>query len=66
MAAMMKVKLVRSPNGAKPKHRATVVGLGLRRMQHVRTIIDTAETRGMVKSVAHLVQIVEDGAQVSA
>ena len=52
---MFKVKLVKSPIGAKAEHVATVKGLGLKKMGHVRELIDTPSTRGMVNTVRHLV-----------
>ncbi|MBL8311526.1 MAG: 50S ribosomal protein L30 [Burkholderiales bacterium] len=52
---MFKVKLVKSPIGAKAEHVATVKGLGLKRMGQVRELVDTPSTRGMVNAVRHLV-----------
>ena len=52
---MFKVKLVKSPIGAKSNLVATVQGLGLKRMGQVRELIDTPSTRGMVNTVRHLV-----------
>lgn len=60
MQKMMKVRLIHSPSGAFPKHRDTVRGLGLRHLYHERVIVDTPETRGMVKAVTYLVKIVEE------
>jgi large subunit ribosomal protein L30 len=54
----IKVKLVRSPIGCKVSHRATVRGLGLRKLNSVRELQDTPAVRGMVNKVAYLVQIV--------
>lgn len=56
-AQKMKVKLVKSPIGCKESHRATVRGLGLRRMNQTVEVIDTPETRGMVNTVHYLVRI---------
>jgi large subunit ribosomal protein L30 len=50
-----KIKLVKSPIGAKASHVATVRGLGFHRMGEVREVIDTPSTRGMVNTVRHLV-----------
>jgi large subunit ribosomal protein L30 len=52
---MFKVKLFKSPIGAKHNHVATVKGLGLKRIGQVREIIDTPSSRGMVNTVRHLV-----------
>ena len=52
------IKLVRSPIGCREDHRATVRGLGLRRMNGTRTLVDTPEVRGMIKKIDYLVQVV--------
>ena len=39
--------------------RATIRGLGLRRMHQVVERQDTPETRGMIHKVRHLVEVVE-------
>lgn len=57
---MMKVTLVRSVFGRQPAHRATVRGLGLRRMHQVMEIEDTPCTRGMVNKVSYMVKILGD------
>ena len=55
----IKVKMIGSLIGCPDKQRATVRGLGLRRLHHVVERADTPEIRGMVKKVPHLVAIVE-------
>ena len=52
----VKVQLVRSPIGTKESHRATVRGLGLRRINSTSEIIDTPATRGMINKVSYLVK----------
>jgi large subunit ribosomal protein L30 len=56
----VKIKLVRSFYGRLPSHRATITGLGLRRMHQVVEIEDTPCTRGMINKVSYMVQVVED------
>lgn len=56
---MMKVKLVRSAHGRLARHKANVLGLGLRRMHQVVEVEDTACTRGMVNAVSYMVKVVE-------
>jgi large subunit ribosomal protein L30 len=51
------VKLVRSPIGCKVDHRATVRGLGLRKMNSTSTLVDTVEVRGMINKISYLVQV---------
>lgn len=54
----MKVTLVRSVHGRLAKHKATVSGLGLRRMHQVVEVEDTPCTRGMVNAVSYMVKVV--------
>jgi large subunit ribosomal protein L30 len=51
------VKLVRSIIGTKHEHRATVRGLGLRRLNSVSTLEDTPAVRGMINKVDYLIQV---------
>jgi len=53
----VKVQLVRSPIGTKASHRATVVGLGLRRLNSESVLEDTPAVRGMINKIAYLVQV---------
>ena len=55
----VKVTLVKSTYGQIHRHRATVRGLGLRRMHQIVERIDTPQVRGMIATVPHLVAIVE-------
>ena len=52
----IKVTLVKSPIGCKKAHRATVRGLGLRRINQTIEIVDTPEVRGMINTVFYLVR----------
>ncbi|MCU0773801.1 MAG: 50S ribosomal protein L30 [Ideonella sp.] len=54
------VKLVRSVAGTRESHRATVRGLGLRKLNSTRELEDTPATRGMVNKVSYLVEVVAD------
>lgn len=56
----MKVKLVRSIYGRLESHKASVRGLGLRRMHQVVEVEDTPCTRGMVNAVSYMVKVVEE------
>jgi large subunit ribosomal protein L30 len=55
--ATLQVKLVRSINGTRESHRATVRGLGLRKVHSVSTLEDTPAVRGMINKVSYLVQV---------
>ncbi|MBK6959690.1 MAG: 50S ribosomal protein L30 [Nitrosomonas sp.] len=52
----LKVTLVRSPIGTKQTHRATVRGLGLRKVNSFSMLIDTPEIRGMIHKINYLVK----------
>jgi large subunit ribosomal protein L30 len=52
----LKVTLVKSVIGTKQSHRATVRGLGLRRLNSVSVLEDTPAVRGMINKVAYLVK----------
>jgi large subunit ribosomal protein L30 len=54
----IKVKQVKGLAGCKETHRATVRGLGLRRINHTVELADTPEVRGMINKVYYLVQVV--------
>jgi large subunit ribosomal protein L30 len=53
----VKVTLVRSPIGTRESHRATVRGLGLRRINESRVLEDTPAVRGMINKVSYLVRV---------
>ena len=53
----LKVKLVRSPIGCRASHHATIVGLGLRRLNSESLLQDTPAVRGMINKVAYLVRV---------
>jgi large subunit ribosomal protein L30 len=55
----VKVTLVKSPIGFNRTQGATVTGMGLRRIRHTVTLVDTPETRGMIHKVRHLVTVAE-------
>lgn len=59
MADTLKVTLVKSPISTKPKHRATVEALGLRKLNKTVELPNNAATLGMVKQVQHLVKVEE-------
>jgi|TARA_B100000315_G_scaffold165215_1_gene153862 large subunit ribosomal protein L30 len=51
------VTLVKSFNGRLPSHRATIAGLGLKRINHTVELQDTAEVRGMINKVSYLLRV---------
>ncbi|MBU6188524.1 MAG: 50S ribosomal protein L30 [Betaproteobacteria bacterium] len=53
----IKVTLVRSPAGTRESHRATVRGLGLRKIRQSRVLEDTPAVRGMINKVSYLIRV---------
>ena len=51
------VKLVKSIIGTKQDHRATVRGLGLRKLNSSSELLDTPAVRGMINKVQYLVKV---------
>jgi large subunit ribosomal protein L30 len=58
MANTIKVQLVKGLIGTRQDHRATVRGLGLRRVNSVAELQDTPSVRGMINKVSYLVKVV--------
>ena len=52
----VRVTLVRGVVGTRESHRATVRGLGLRRINHTVELEDTPAVRGMINKVSYLVK----------
>ncbi|MHA6299363.1 50S ribosomal protein L30 [Devosia sp. CAU 1758] len=52
------VQQVGSPIRREKSQRATLIGLGLNKMNKQRELIDTPEVRGMIKKIPHLVRVV--------
>ncbi|NCG19747.1 MAG: 50S ribosomal protein L30 [Rhodobacterales bacterium] len=59
MSKKLQITLKRSVIGSNAAQRATVRGLGLRRINHTRVLENTPAVRGMVKKVIHLVDVSE-------
>jgi len=55
----LRVTLLRSQIGLKPKHRGTIRALGLRRVGSTNELPDRPEIRGMLARVPHLVRVEE-------
>ncbi|ADN74501.1 50S ribosomal protein L30 [Ferrimonas balearica] len=59
MAKTIKVTQTKSSIGRLPKHKATLVGLGLRKIGHTVELEDTASVRGMINKVSYMVKVEE-------
>lgn len=57
----LKVTLIKSMFGQLKSHRATVRGLGLRRIRDTATVADTPEIRGMINASTHMLKVEEAG-----
>ena len=54
----VKVTLIKSVINCKESHRASVRGLGLRKINQTVELVDTPEVRGMINAVNYLVKAV--------
>jgi large subunit ribosomal protein L30 len=57
MAKTVKVTQVKSSIGRLPKHKATLKGLGLRRIGHTVELEDTPSVRGMINQVIYMIKV---------
>jgi large subunit ribosomal protein L30 len=55
--AKIKLKQIGSPIRRPASQRATLKGLGLNKMNRVVELEDTAEVRGMIQTVRHMVEV---------
>ena len=59
-AKRIRLKQVKSEIGYNRRQRATLRGLGIRRMHKIVEVEDTRSVRGMIDKVRHLVTVLED------
>lgn len=57
---MLTIRLTRSPIGYAKRQKDTVRSLGFTRLNQTREIADNAAVRGMIQSVCHMVQVVDE------
>ncbi len=60
MAKTIVIKQIGSPIRRPAKQRATLIGLGLNKMHKTRELEDTPSVRGMINSIPHMVEIIEE------
>ena len=58
-AKTIRVTQVKSATGRKGDQRATLIGLGLNKINRTRELEDTPSVRGMIKKVRHLISVEE-------
>lgn len=59
MAEKLKITLVKSTIGAKPKHKKTAIALGLTKLNKTVEQKDNVAIRGMIQTIVHLVKVEE-------
>ena len=60
MAKTIVVKQIGSPIRRPAVQRETLIGLGLNKMHKTRELEDTPSVRGMINSIPHMVEIIEE------
>lgn len=56
---MIKVTQIRSKIGILPKHKSTVLGLGLRHINHTVIRKNTPSIRGMINKISYMLKVEE-------
>lgn len=59
MSSKLQVTLVKSLIGRPKKHRDVVAGLGLKKINHTVELSDTAEVRGMINKISHMLNVAQ-------
>lgn len=57
--ATIKVRRIGSPIRREESQRSTLLGLGLKRANQIVEVEDTPAIKGMIRKVAHLVEVVD-------
>jgi large subunit ribosomal protein L30 len=57
MMAKLKITQIGSPIGRPKEQEATLIGLGLNKLNRSREVEDTPSIRGMLRAVQHLVRV---------
>lgn len=57
MSAHLEITQIKSAIGRPPDHRGTLRALGLKRIRHTVVQEDNPVVRGMIRKVAHLVEV---------
>ncbi len=57
MMAKLKITQIGSPIGRPKEQEATLIGLGLNKIDRSREVEDTPSIRGMLRAVQHLVRV---------
>ncbi|XZR52893.1 MAG: 50S ribosomal protein L30 [Enterobacteriaceae bacterium] len=57
MCKIIKIKQIRSSIGIKPKHKATLIGLGLGNINKIVKVKKTNSINGMIKLIYYMIKI---------
>ena len=60
MEKTLRINLVKSPYGRKPNQCKTLKALGLTKINQIVTKADNEAVRGMIATVSHLVEVLQD------
>ncbi len=55
----LRVTMIKSSIGRLKNHKACLLGLGLRRINHTVEVIDTVENRGMINKISYMLSVEE-------
>jgi large subunit ribosomal protein L30 len=55
----LKITLIKSGIARPGKHKAVLIGLGLRKLNHSVVRMDTPQIRGMINKISHLLKVEE-------
>jgi large subunit ribosomal protein L30 len=55
--SIIRIKLIRSPIGIRKSHRATLIGLNLKKLNSESVLEDTPSIRGMINKISYLLEL---------
>lgn len=58
-AKKIKITLIKSGIARPGKHKAVLIGLGLKKLNHSVVRVDTPQIRGMINKISHLITVEE-------
>jgi large subunit ribosomal protein L30 len=59
MSTKLQITLIKSTIGRPKKHCSIVAGLGLKRINQSVELADTAEVRGMINKISHMLNVAQ-------
>ena len=55
----LSVTMIKSKFGRLPRHKACLIGLGLRKINQTVEVLNTPENRGMINKVSYMLKVEE-------